>query len=823
MWLDTFRSLGENEQSLACVLLKDRIPLALNGSRLASSLLERASGLLAARLPVRLAEHEKRRLVFLLPNATQSLGRFLAVSLLLADFVHRQGIGVAHQEQGELIRGDLLLVTQHIGDCVKLLRSVAIKYGSQELPLTKFWPIEVISQYTPPANGIPRVFIANPGWSSAIGERRAFGSVVLDVSHPRTADHLDKLLMQPSIAAAPVQIIIIPPCEKSRLDAFQDPSRHSCLAWAWDPAALDALQEVVGRGASVQKPPPSQRHLWVCEDDEVDELLAELHDLLVGAMRAGGGRVPAPVLEVWAVYHRLRQLAVPLVQLEEERRKTYQTVTLKERLESIEESQPTCSAGLGSYLESRWPKIVHTLKTAYELFLKRKEPSKFYTLASAVEEHLKAGDSTTRPLRIVASSTHEASMLAALLGEIVTGWGEALQSGAITVSTAREEPRLVAEGLSQETALLGFRTSETRYLDVYPAVPVHVVCYPYEVQIDESIQHRVHSSIEEMQEDTSRATVLRSLHLPEPRRLVGANGANRPFAPAPRTMRPDVNCRGVTSPQKSATRQFHGAESVEPLDIEKLAGLTWWDDIVAAGSSSDSSGAGGSGTGSKLELVEVVTTVGERLRYPATQLIDVFYPATEIKERVPAGELRSGMLMVMLVDDPYEDLFHRLLEAIREQRDVRASMALDLWQQAKQAALTRHGGIRRRLHEALSANGLGVEYEATVAWFCGGEDEIIAPQSREDFAILCRATGIYTDESLINATYACITTERNMRRRCGRILSRLLAQIAAGQNFDAALESAKVLGSPVEHVAAAVALREIEAVRKLGGLPSVGA
>jgi hypothetical protein len=344
------------------------------------------------------------------------------------------------------------------------------------------------------------------------------------------------------------------------------------------------------------------------------------------------------------------------------------------------------------------------------------------------------------------------------------------------------------------------------------------------VDIDESIQHRVHSSIEQLQADASRVTLLRSLNLPEPKRFPGANGANRPSAPAPRAVRADVHCRGgVNSPKKSATRQFHGPESVEPLDIEKLAGLTWWDEIVAAGASSDASGPGGHQRGSGVELVEVVTTAGEHLRYPTTRLIDVFYTATEIKERVAAGELRPGMLMVMLVDDPYEDLFHRLLEAIREQRDVRASMALDLWQQAKQAALTRHGGIRRRLHEALSAQSLGVEYEATVGWFCGGEDEIIAPQSREDFGILARATGIYSNESLIDATHACIITERNMRRRCGRILSRLLAQIAAGQNFEAALDSAKVLGTPVEHVAAAVALREIESVRKLGGLLSVGA
>ena len=582
MWLDTFRALGENKQSLACILLKDRIPLALNGSRLASSLIERASGLLAARLPVRLAEGEKRRLVFLLPNATQSVGRFLAVSLLLADFVHRHGIGVARQEQGKLIRGDLLLVTQHIRDCVKLLRGVAIKYATQELPLTKFWPIEVVSQYSPPAKGTPRVFIANPGWSSVIGERRAFGSVVIDVSHPRTAAHLDKLLAQPSIAASPVQIIIIPPCEQSKLDGFRDPGRQSCLAWAWDPAALEALEGVVGRGVSVLKPPPAQRHLWVCEDEEADELLSELHGLLVGAMRAGGGRVPSPVLETWAVYHRLRQLAVPLLQLEEERRKTYRTVTLKERLESIEESQPGGSAGLGSYLESRWPRIVRTLQEAYDLFLKRKEPAKFYTLASAVEEQLTSGGSPVRPLRIVAATGHEASMVAALLGEIVTGWVEALQSGAVTVSTAREEPRLVAEGLAQETALLGFRTSETRYLDVYPTRPVHVVCYPYEVDIDEAIQNRVHSSIEQLQEDGSRVTVLRSLHLPEPKRLAGANGASGVTSAAPRTMRADVRRRGSIPSKKAVTRQIHGADSVEPLDIEKIAGLTWWDEIVAA-------------------------------------------------------------------------------------------------------------------------------------------------------------------------------------------------------------------------------------------------
>jgi len=746
------------------------------------------------------------------------------VSLLLADFVHRQGVGVQHEEKGELIRGDLLLVTQHIRECVTLLRGVAVKYGTEALPLTKFWPIGVVSQYSPSPDNSPRVFVANPGWSSSIGEGRTYGSVVIDVSHPRTADHLDKLLAHPSIAAAPVQIIVIPPCEQDRLDHLQTSDRASCLAWAWDPAALDALETAVGTAYSTPPCAASERHVWVCDDGPADEILSELHQLLVGAMRAGNGRVPSAVLEAWSVYHRLRQLTVPLVQLEEERSKAYRTVTLKDRIQSIEEHHPTASGGVGAYLESRWPKVVRVLQSAYDYFLKQKEPAKFYTLAGAVDEYLSArGTSGAGPLRIVAPNEYEASMLAALLGQLVGEWSDALQEGAVTIATAREEPRLVAEGRSQTTILLGFRTSDTRYLDVYPGVNVHVVSYPYEAEVDEAIQRRVHSSIERLQENASRMTLLRSLHLPVRPSAVSGPAMAGGFRPdsSPRTARAPVRHCGGAMAVKTVTRKLVNGEEVEPLNIVKLAGMSWWDDPV---SSTDHSGTGGGAGGSRagMQLVEVVDTTGARVRYPATRLIDVFYPATETRERLPAVDLTSGILMIVLVDDPYEDLFHRLLEAIQEQRDLRASMALELWNRAKQAALTRHGGVRRKLHQVLSQQGISVEYEAAVGWYAGGEDEVIAPQKQEDFAILAAASGIYTDQALITATFRCIENERTTRRQCGKILTRLLTQIAAGNQFDVALSSAKVLGTPVEHVAAAVVLREVESVHRLGGISCLG-
>src|SRR3984885_972900 len=131
-WLDSFSALKQQE-TFESKLLRDKLPLVADGLSLSPSLIERASGMLAAYLPQSLAAGEKSRLIFVLPNATQSLGRFLAVSLLLADFVKRQS-GIR-----AIMGGDLLLVTQHIRNCVSLLRDVAVRHRSEKLAITEFW------------------------------------------------------------------------------------------------------------------------------------------------------------------------------------------------------------------------------------------------------------------------------------------------------------------------------------------------------------------------------------------------------------------------------------------------------------------------------------------------------------------------------------------------------------------------------------------------------------------------------------------------------------------------------------------------------------
>jgi hypothetical protein len=664
--------------------------------------------------------------------------------------------------------------------------------------------------------------VANPGWASTIKEQRSFSAVVIDVSHPRTSAHLDSLLRQPSIASASVQLLVIPPYEQDRLESLRE--EGSCLAWAWDPAAVDALENVLTlQRHRTALDHSGERCLWLCDDDIVGNLLAELHSLLVGMMRAAGKRLPARLLEAWSVYHRFRQLAVPLVRLEEERRQTYKTLTLGERVRALEEELPVSDGSLASYLDSRWPRVVQILRETYKMLLERSEPAKFYTLACALEEQLRQGKPGTdyQPTRIVAPTAHEGSMLAALLGELVDGWEDALQSGRVSITTVREEPRLIAEGQCQTSILLGFRTSESRYLDVYPGVPIHIIAYPYEAEVDEAIQRRVHTSIEQLQEDGPRMVVLQALRLPVGDQTSAKGGSNGQRQDGvPHSVRPCTSYRFDIQTKKPVSRRFLTDDAVEPLDISKLAGLSWSDEIVVE-RSLEGFATGRRESYTPVEFVEVMDTTGERLSYPATRLVDIYYPATEVKERIAAAALQPGMLIVVLVDDPYEDLFQRLLEAIREQRDIKASMALDLWQYAKRAALTKYGGSRRKLHAALTERGLSVEYAAVVGWYAEGEEEIIAPLKEADFETLARASGLYSDPTLIRATFACIHKERNNRRQYGKHLCRLLAQIAAGQHYEAALQSARALGTPLEQVAAAVSLREIESVRRLGTLSNL--
>ena len=206
-----------------------------------------------------------------------------------------------------------------------------------------------------------------------------------------------------------------------------------------------------------------------------------------------------------------------------------------------------------------------------------------------------------------------------------------------------------------------------------------MVAYPYEAEVDEAIQRRVHASIEQLQQDSERTTLLCALHFPvtkpTPPSAPGESGQGE--EQVPRMRRARIRYHVEPGTPLSVTRRFQ-ADVVEPLDMDKLAGMTWTDELVL-GDLSEKTAAEADRGERLVEFVEVVDTDGDHVCYPVSRLIDVYYLATERWESVPAGRLQPGMLLVVLVDDRYEDLYHRMLEAIEEQRDLRSSLALECW------------------------------------------------------------------------------------------------------------------------------------------------
>ena len=802
MWADTFHQLVMDSETLPSVLLRNRIPLNLDDQRMETNLVQRASGLLALRLSLTGGRDQPRRLHILTPNLTNTLARQVAIWLILGDFAHRYGsqygFPIPPGEAGAIVRGDVLVVTQHVTDTVRTLRSMRL--GT--IRLTERWRIEPYSKFSPAMDREPRIFVTNPGWMLSSLPARDFGAVIVDGSHPRTLAHIKALLAGP-LGGVAIQVLATPPLEERQMREFTAVKGSS--VWLWDPESQRSVATAV-TGGKVAVESVSNRTIWCCDDEPVDKALWQVHNLLATAMKHLTGP-SLPLYEAWSVYHRLRQLALPLLEVEEARRQAFRILTLKQRLDALA-SEPGIEGNV--FLEVRWGDLVTGLRTVYDLLLERREPAKFWALANVVSQQLELQPEQT--LRIVMPTEHEASLLTTLFSTLIDDWNSALQMGRLRVTTVKEEPRLVAAGHKESTVLLGFRTSEARYLDLYPGVSVDVVAYPYEGIVDENIQARLHEYAESLQIDARREAVLAGLGLHTPK-----NGTKS----SPLASRPSISYAESHAGPGRPVRPSIDREA-EPLDLERLAGTiqvgSWTDEIILPGKHDDGADDFETPVGALFSgLAEVTFKDGNRTLFPSGHLVDVYYPAADVLERRAANELHPGMFVVSLVDDVYDDLYRRLLESARERSDVRITLALQLWNRAKWVALRVCRGNRRHLHEELRSRGLGVDYPAVASWF-RAEGEILAPLSFGDFKILAKFSGLYTDETTLRYTFQCVEAERRVRRTSGKALHSLLRGIASGKHFEIALQSAGALGTELDQVASAVELREVASTRTLGDM-----
>jgi hypothetical protein len=742
-----------------------------------------------AAIAVRLALHGQaapQTLFVLVPSASAATDRYITAGLLIGNLAHAgQVVGLPPEERRSILKGDLLFVTPSVTASKAELDGLTLIGGRS---IGDFWNVQALSRYAPQRGGGPRAFVANPGWVVATFPAKGFAAAVVDASHPRALSRLNEILTGP-IAKCPIRIIVAPPLQRNLLQAYGFP--ETAKVWFWDPQSQREADAMTSAPVAAQLK-PSVRTVWVCdEDEEGAEVLSGVHDRLVDALGKAGGKPLPGLLLAWGIYHRLRQLTVPLVQLEQASASAWGG-SLKRRIEALSGIE-----GHGNPVwETTWPALRAGVEEAYRVFSLRSEPAKFWVLASRVEEWLR--NPKHEVYRIAVSTHHEAGLLTSLLEEIVDRFREARATGLIEVTSINEEEKLIAVQHVAHTLLPGARSARTRYLDVYPHAEVEQLAYPFEVDLERATQQRLYQFAEQLQDDHSRVRLLESLGL---RSSVAALPSAESVSSAP-----SLRCLLGSGREIRLVTQ---SRVVPAIDVEELAGIGAVGLPGQGRYGIDHLLSGADLTG---PVAVVHYTDGVSMRYPANHRVDVFFGETDSIQRESVRDLRPGWRVISFVDGPYEGLFRRLAEAVHEHLGQRERIALELWRQAKTRALQNFKGDRRALYADLARRGLSSDYGTVTTWFREGQDEILAPQQLEDFVLLARASGTYPDEDLMIDTFRCIQQHRGRHRAEGRILRGLLRAIVSGNGYDEALESARKIDANVGDVLAAVELLEVEAV-----------
>jgi hypothetical protein len=577
-------------------------------------------------------------------------------------------------------------------------------------------------------------------------------------------------------------VIVTHPVDDATLHDCGYPSKLS--TWFWDPEAIEAAKAVaevpVGNAQD-----PRVRQLIVCDSDqELDQAFKVLQNKIFEVLQKSKGSAYPGIGSVRFLVNGFRQLSVPLTQFEEVASKTW-SGGLRRRVEQL-----SVVSGFGNVVwELTWKDLRAAVEAVYRLLLSRKEPAKFWTLAAHLSELL-AGP--CEAIRIVVGSRSEAQILSGLLQELLDHASSAVTDGRLLICTAAEEERLVADGWTAHTVLLGPRATRFRYLDVFSRKPIDEVVYPFEIETSQRIQERLYAAAGHHQVEGSRLVLLKSYGFVPP-----------PDSPAQRDS--SIPTARIVDGKGREVRRIVPSDIKAVLDLDQLIDFVGTTDFESDGGSERSS------LGEDAGVVEVTFATGLRQRYYNGQKVDVFFQASGVIERKLASELRAGWHIINFVDDRYASLFDRLQEAIVARLPVPDRVALELWQKAK-AKLLATAATRRELYAGLVLDGLSSTYEAFSAWFKHGEDGTLAPQQFDEFALVARATKTFPTDALIQRTFRCVQHQRGRNRAAGRALAALLRATISGDGYEDALESARRIDPDLADVLAAVETLEVQSV-----------
>jgi hypothetical protein len=744
---------------------------------------EKVSGVIAVRTALRTRVAEQT-LLFVVPEATAATARQVTAALLIGDHAHTHAeaeSGLPSDESRPLLKGDVLLITQAVSESKSMLDDLPIGRSQR---LSDIWEVTSLSKYTSAKSDKPRVFVGNPGWLANSASGRRFGAVIIDASHPRTLEQLPDLL-KVATGCTSLRFVVCPPPGDSVLAACGYPGKAA--VWAWDPQAqLDA--QIAVEEVDPVPHPTADRFLWVCDSDiEAGNVLAELHRRLMGAARAAAGRAYPGLKQCWSIYNRLRQVLVPLSQLEQAAATSW-AGNLRIRIDEL-----GSVSGHGDVAwDTTWPRLVEATKEAYETLLKRKETAKFWAVASNIEAFLA---SPAPRLRIVVGSEPEMQLLIPEFETLVDGFAAALATGRIEFVTAGREARLVAEGHVAATILLSPRTNGHRYLDVFPSHRVDEFLYPHEVEFERASQSRLYGSWTRALEDDQRILLLEPLGFRAPKSVAAH--------PAP--LRPKLTIRGTNG---HAVQMVTDASMDNELDIDSL---TSSHNTNLFGDQSPMSYGGIPSSGS---AVEVRFVRGAPHVYYPGQRVDVYFSESESIQRFVPAELHRGWQVVSFVDGRYDGLFQRLAEVVTARMKADERVALELWRKTKESIASRYAS-KKALFEHLAANGLTSSYGTFISWFRDGEDGTMAPQQYEEFKVLAKEADIYQAQVFLDATFKAVQHERGRNRAAGRKLKNFLRAVISGHGYEDALASARKLDAALHDVLAAVEVLEVSSIHQV--------
>ncbi len=676
----------------------------------------------------------------------------------------------------------MLLITQAVSESKLSLEDLPIGRGQR---LSDIWEVTPLSKYTAAKSDKPRMFVANPGWLAKSASGRRFGAVIIDASHPRTLVQLAELVKLAN-GCTSLRFAVCPPPGDAVLAACGYPRKAS--VWAWDPQAqLDAQTAVEAEDPVPHK--VADRFLWVCDSDtEASNALAELHRRLMAAAKAAAGRPYPGLKQCWSIYNRLRQVVVPLSQLEQAAATSW-AGSLRIRIDELDSV-----SGHGDVCwDTTWPGLVKATKEAYELMLKRKETAKFWAVASNIEAFL---TSTAPLLRVVVGSEPELQILVSELERSVGGFATALACGRIEFVTAGREARLVAEGQLAPTILLCPRTNGHRYLDVFPSHRVDEFLYPHEVEFERASQSRLYGAWTRALDDAERIRLLEPLGFRAPKSI-----ASR-AAP----LRPSLTIRGTSG---HSVQLVTDAPVEAELDFDSLTSGHHASDLF--GEQGPANYGGGSYIGT---AVEVRFMRGDSHVYYPGQRVDVFFSESESIQRFHPSDLRPGWQVVSFVDGHYDGLFQRLGEVVTARMKADERVALELWRKTKESIISRYSS-KKTLFEHLVANGLTSSYGTFLTWFRDGDEETIAPQQYDEFKVLAREADIYRAQVFLDATFKAVQHERGRNRAAGRKLKNFLRAVISGDGYEEALTSARKLDAALHDVLAAVEVLEVASVHQI--------